>query len=300
MTFIIFLIVLAIAIFIIVYRSNKKTNVYKFVNEKINFVYEKYTPYSFKVIRKKVKELGQEYTPRQYAIQIIVFAVSAAVITYLYFYNVGISLVYAFLSILVIPYLTYLRCKRIYSEFIFEQIQVYTTNTIMEFNTTQSFVKALEGVYESNVLEDPVKSDVKTMIDMAYENGTIDASIAFFNAKYDFYIVKNMHQLYYQITNEGSRDSGESLENMSQDIDMLVVNVYRDRIDRATFHKKFLQFVIVLYLMVMLVQFLLGVESYTEILEDWTTQLLLDGIIILNTYFLLSGEKYYNEDVGAE
>ena len=45
MTFIIFLIVLAIAIFIIVYRSNKKTNVYKFVNEKINFVYEKYTPY---------------------------------------------------------------------------------------------------------------------------------------------------------------------------------------------------------------------------------------------------------------
>ncbi len=300
MTFIIFLIVLAIAIFIIVYRSNKKTNVYKFVNEKINFVYEKYTPYSFKVIRKKVKELGQEYTPRQYAIQIIVFAVSAAVITYLYFYNVGISLVYAFLSILVIPYLTYLRCKRIYSEFIFEQIQVYTTNTIMEFNTTQSFVKALEGVYESNVLEDPVKSDVKTMIDMAYENGTIDASIAFFNAKYDFYIVKNMHQLFYQITNEGSRDSGESLENMSQDIDMLVENVYRDRIDRATFHKKFLQFGIVLYLMVMLVQFLLGVESYNEMLEDWTTQLLLHGIIILNTYFLLSGEKYYNEDVGAE
>ena len=300
MTFIIFLIVLAIAIFIIVYRSNKKTNVYKFVNEKINFVYEKYTPYSFKVIRKKVKELGQEYTPRQYAIQIIVFAVSAAVITYLYFYNVGISLVYAFLSILVIPYLTYLRCKRIYSEFIFEQIQVYTTNTIMEFNTTQSFVKALEGVYESNVLEDPVKSDVKTMIDMAYENGTIDASIAFFNAKYDFYIVKNMHQLFYQITNEGSRDSGESLENMSQDIDMLVENVYRDRIDRATFHKKFLQFGIVLYLMVMLVQFLLGAESYNEMLEDWTTQLLLDCIIILNTYFLLSGEKYYNEDVGAE
>ena len=135
---------------------------------------------------------------------------------------------------------------------------------------------------------------------MAYENGTIDASIAFFNAKYDFYIVKNMHQLFYQITNEGSRDSGESLENMSQDIDMLVENVYRDRIDRATFHKKFLQFGIVLYLMVMLVQFLLGVESYNEMLEDWTTQLLLHGIIILNTYFLLSGEKYYNEDVGAE
>jgi len=300
MTFIIFLIVVAIAIFIIVYRSNEKTNVYKFVNKQIGSLYNKYTPYSFRVIREKVKELGQEYTTRQYIIQAIVFAAGAAVITYLYFYNIGVSLIYAAVSIAVIPFLTYLRCKRVYSEFIFEQIQVYTTNTIMEFGTTQSFVKALEGVYESGVLEDPVKSDVKTMIDMAYENGTIEESIEFFNAKYDFYIVKNMHQLFLQITNEGSRDAGESLENMSQDIDMLVEAVYRDRIDRATFHKKFLQFGIVLYLMVMLVQFLLGVETYNEMLDNWIVLLLLHGIIWLNTYFILSGEKYYNEDVGAE
>lgn len=87
---------------------------------------------------------------------------------------------------------------------------------------------------------------------------------------------------------------------MSMDIDMLVENVYRDRLDRAQFHKKFLQFGILLYLMVMLVQFLLGVETYIQMLNDWYVQLLLHAIIIVNTYFLLSGEKYYNEDVGAE
>lgn len=300
MTFTIFLLVLAIIIFIVIYRSDNRTSVSKFVNEKVTFVYNKYTPYSFRVIREKVKELGQEYTPRQYAIQVVVFAFASAILTYLYFYNIIISLIYAFVSILAIPLLTYWRCKRIYSEFIFEQVQVYTTNTIMEFATTQSFVKALEGVVESNVLEDPVKTDVQTMIDMAYENGTIDESIEFFNEKYDYFIVRNMHQLFYQITNEGSRDSGEALENMSNDIDMLVEAVYRDRIDRAGFHKKFLQFGIVLYLMIMLVQLLLGVETYNEMLEDWKVALLLHGIIWLNTYFLLSGEKYYNEDVGAE
>ncbi len=301
MTFIIFLIVLAIAIFVILYRNNSNSNnVYKFINKKIGVIYDKYAPYSFKVVREKVKELGQEYTPKQYAIQVVVFAVSAAVVTYLYFYNIVVSLIYAALAVLVIPYLTYLRCKRLYSEFIFEQIQVYTTNTIMEFATTQSFVKALEGVYASNVLEDPVKSDVKMMIDMAYENGTIDQSLNYMNSKYDFYIVRNMHQLFLQITNEGARDSGESLENMSQDIDMLVEGVYRDRIDRATFHKKFLQFGIILYLMVMLVQFMLGMETYNQMLGDWWVQVLLHGIIWLNTFFLLSGEKYYNEDVGAE
>ena len=296
----IFVVIAIILLFIFVYRINTGESVYKFITNRASTIYERYAPYSFKIVREKVKELGQEYTPRQYAIQIAVFAVASAIVSYLYFYNLVWCIVYILASILVIPYLAYLRCKRLYSEYIFEQIQVYTTNTIMEFATTQSFVKSLEGVYESGVLEDPVKSDVKTMIDMAYRNGTIIESIDFMNEKYDFYIVRNMHQLFLQITNEGARDASESLENMSQDIDMLVEGVYRDRIDRATFHKKFLQFGIVLYLMVMLVQFLLGTETYIEMLKIWYVQLLLHAIVLINTYFLLAGEKFYNENVGAE
>ena len=299
-TFVMFVVITLIALFIVIYRNNNGQNVYKYISDQAIGLYDKYAPYSFKNIREKVKELGQEYTTKQYVIQIIVFSVSAFVISYLYFYNVLLSLLYSVISIVVIPYLTYLRCNRIYSEYIFEQIQVYTTNTIMEFATTQSFVKALEGVYESGVLEEPVRSDVKMMIDLAYQNGTIDQSIHYMNTKYDFYIVKNMHQLFYQITSEGSKDAGAALENMSLDIDMLVENVYRDRLDRSQFHKKFLQFGIILYLMVMLIQFLLGVETYIQMLGDWYVQVLLHAIIIVNTYFLLSGEKYYNEDVGAE
>ena len=214
MTAIIFIIITLIVIFIIVYRNNNGENVYKYITDQTAMLYDKYAPYSFKSIREKVKELGQEYTTRQYVIQIVIFAVGSFLVTYLYFYNVLLSLLYSVLSIIVIPYLTYLRCNRIYSEYIFEQIQVYTTNTIMEFGTTQSFVKALEGVYESGVLEEPVRSDVKMMIDLAYQNGTIDQSIHYMNTKYDYYIVKNMHQLFYQITSEGSKDAGASLENI--------------------------------------------------------------------------------------
>lgn len=300
MTFIIFVVVAAILIFVYSYRKNSGQNVYKYISKQAGVIYEKYAPYSFREVRQKVKDLGQEYSTRQYVIQVVVFAASAAVISYLYFYNLIISIIYSCLSVLVIPYLTYLRCKRLYSEFIFEQIQVYTTNTIMEFATTQSFVKALEGVYESGVLEDPVKADVKMMIDMAYENGTVEQSIEYMNSRYDYYIVKNMHQLFLQITNEGAKDSSDALENMSLDIDMLVENVYSDRMDRAQFHKKFLQFGIILYLMVMLVQFLLGVDTYIQMLDNMLVQLLLHLIIIINTAFLLNGEKYYNENVGAE
>ena len=297
---IIFIAITLIIAFVLIYRKNSGESVYKYITKQVGSIYDRYAPYSFKIVRQKVKELGQEYTPKQYAIQIAVFSIGAAVVSYLYFYNIIWCIVYIILAIILVPYLAYLRCKRLYSEFIFEQIQVYTTNTIMEFATTQSFVKALEGVYESGVLEDPVRSDVKTMIDMAYKNGTITESIDFMNDKYDYYIVRNMHQLFYQITNEGTRDASGSLENMSLDIDMLVEGVYRDRIDRAAFHKKFLQFGIVLYLMIMLVQFLLGTQTYLETLKIWYVQVLLHGIVLINTYFLLAGEKFYNENVGAE
>lgn len=294
------IILLAITIFVIVYRKYRGQNVYKFITEQAAVVYDKFAPYSFKVVREKTKELGQEYTPRQYFIQMAVFTVFAGVISYLYFYNLFISLIYIILANLCIPYLAFLRCKRVYSEFIFEQVQIYTTNTIMEFATTQSFVKSLEGVAASGVLEDPILSDVNVMINMAYENGSIDESIKYMTDKYPYYIVKNMHQLFLQITKEGARDSGESLENMQLDIDMLVESVYRDRLDRANFHKSFLKYGVMLYLLVMLVQYLLGKETYIAILKNPFMLIILHAILLVNSYFLLKGEKYYNENVGAE
>ena len=289
-----------IIVYIVLYRRHTGEKFSSYVIDQIGTLYEKYAPYSFKEVRGKVKELGQEYTTKQYALQVAILGFGFAILGYLYFYNIIVALIYGLIAIAFVPYLAYLRCKRIYSEFIFEQIQVYTTNVIMEFATTQAFVKSLEGVYASGVLEDPVKSDVKVMIDMSYANGTIDASIDYMNSKYDYFIVRNMHQIFLQITNEGSRDAGESLENMSQDIDMLVESVYRDRIDRAAFYKKFLEFGIVLYLMVMLVQFILGVPTYIENLKQIYMQILLHGVVAINTFFIISGTKFYNENVGAE
>ena len=295
-----FIIIGVILLFIFMYRVNKGENVYKFIVKQVGVAYDMYAPYSFKVIREKVKELGQEYTVRQYTVQVVVFAGIASVVGYLYNYNLIITIIYVIVAVSMIPYISYLRCKRIYSEYIFEQIQVYTTNVIMEFQTTNAFVKSLEGVASSGVLEDPVLSDVKTMISLSYENGDIYESIRYMNEKYPFYVVKNMHQLFLQVTKEGAKDTRETFENMLDDIDMLVENVYRDRLDRQNFHKQFLQYGVVLYAIIMLIQLLLGVDSYIDMLDNIIVRILVNLIIIINSYFLLSGEKYYNENVGAE
>ena len=294
------MILLGLAIFVILYRKSSNGNVFQELFESVAGIYDKYAPYSFKTVREKAKELGQEYTTRQYITQVVVLGGCAALIGYFYFYSIVWAVVYATATIAFIPYLAFLRCQRIYSEFIFEQIQTYTTNVIMEFNTTQSFVKSLEGVRDSGIIEDPVLSDISKMIDLSYKNGTIDESIEYFNSKYPYYMVKNMHQLFLQITKEGARDAGESLENMSMDIDALVEGVYRDQMDRKNFHKKFLSFGLILFALVIVVEFMLGKENYIELLDMWYVQIILHIIVIINIYFLVSGEKYYNEDVGAE
>lgn len=294
------IILLAITIFVLAYRYNTGDNVYKFFADTVSGVYNTYAPYSYREVKEKTKELGYEYTPRQYATQVLLIGGAAAIISFLYFYSVIVTAIYTVIAICFVPYLSYLRTQRLYSEYIFEQIQVYTTNVIMEFTTTQSFVKALEGVRDSGILQDPVLRDVKRMIQMSYENGTIDQSIDFFNEAYPYYMVKNMHQLFLQITKEGARDSGEALELMSLDIDALVEGVYRDRMDRQVFHKKFLTFGCACFLLVLVMQLLFGRTEYLEMLKPFYVKLILHAIIIILCYFLITGEKYYNEDVGVE
>lgn len=289
-----------IIIFIISYRTKRGESVYQFISEQVVNTYKKFEPYSYKTMREKVKELGLEYTSRQYLFQIILFAGLSGGISYLYFYNLAITIGYMIVAVSVIPYITYLRCKRQYSEYIFEQIQVYCTNTIMEFSTTQAFVKSLEGVVSSGVLEEPVLSDVKTMIALSYEKGDVYDSIKYMDAKYPYYMVKNMHQLFLQVTKEGAKDTSETFENMLTDIDVLVEGVYRDRSDRQTFHKQFLTFGISLYGMIALIQLLIGQETYIAMVDKFIIRVFVHLIVIINSCFLILGEKYYNENVGAE
>lgn len=294
------IIVAFLLIFIMSYRSSIGEGVYKFVNQQVNTIYAKYEPYSYKTMRAKIKQLGLDYTPRQYLTQVVLLGGFYAAVGYLYFYSLIVAIIYGVVAIAFIPYLSYLRCKRQYSEYIFEQVQVYVTNTIMEFATTQAFVKSLEGVVESGILEDPVLSDVKTMIALSYEKGDVNESINYMNTKYPFFMVKNMHQLFLQVTKEGAKDTGEMFENMLQDVDSLVEGVYRDRMDRANFHKQFLTFGIALYALVILIQLLVSVDTYIGMLDYIFVKIAVHALVFINTFFLLKGEKYYNENVGAE
>ena len=111
-----------LAIFAIVYRSNNSNSINgttKYITKQARDFYEKFAPYSYQQMRSRIKELGEDYSPKQYIRQILIFAGLASVISYLYFYNIIWVLVYATIAILFVPYLSFLKYKRLYSEYIF-------------------------------------------------------------------------------------------------------------------------------------------------------------------------------------
>ena len=87
---------------------------------------------------------------------------------------------------------------------------------------------------------------------------------------------------------------------MLNDIDILVEGVYRDRADRKNFHSQFILFGLILYSLIILVQLILGVDEYNEMLDGMLMKILVHFVVFINSYFLIKGEKYYNENVGAE
>jgi len=85
------IILLAIAIFVLSYRYNTGDNVYKFFADTVSSFYNTYAPYSYQQVREKTKELGQNYTFKDYALQITLLGGAAAIISYLYFYSLVVT-----------------------------------------------------------------------------------------------------------------------------------------------------------------------------------------------------------------
>ena len=94
-----------IILFVFIYRQNTGNNSYKFIARTVGNTYEKFSPYSFRVVREKAKELGQEYTTRQYTIQVVIFGVTAAFVSYLYFYSILWKIFIKFQMIMLVIYM---------------------------------------------------------------------------------------------------------------------------------------------------------------------------------------------------
>ena len=83
---------LVIATFAFAYRSSQNQTVAgttKYLSSQAKDLYDKVAPFSYKQMRAKIKDMGEDFTPKQFIRQVLLFAGLASVISYLYFYQLG-------------------------------------------------------------------------------------------------------------------------------------------------------------------------------------------------------------------
>ena len=108
-----------IIIFVWGYRSSRNSeggeSVTKFLFNGFQNIYNRYAPYSYQEVQNKAKELGYDYSTREYVGQIVLFGGGATAIAYLYFYNIPLALLYGFVATMGVPYIKYLKTNILYS-----------------------------------------------------------------------------------------------------------------------------------------------------------------------------------------
>ena len=68
----------------------------------------------------------------------------------------------------------------------------------------------------------------------------------------------------------------------------------------SSMYTEILIFGFALYGIVILLQFLVQIDTYIQLLSNVFIVIALHLLVFINTFFLLKGERFYNENVGAE
>ena len=119
------ILIVLLTIFVIISRFGKNDSVNVAVKNGYKKILGKLLPYNFDDVRKKAKELGESFSIKQYIFQFVLFFIGGGGVAFLYFRSLSWALVYGFIATTFIPYLTMLKYNRIYSEYLFECIQIY-------------------------------------------------------------------------------------------------------------------------------------------------------------------------------
>ena len=157
------IVIILLTTFVLISRFSKNDSVNGTVKKGYKKILSKILPYNYDDVKKKADELDQSFDAKQYAFQFVLFLLGGGGVAFLYFRSLTWAIVYGVAATAFIPYLTVLKYKRIYSEYLFECIQTYCTNVIMEFNTTQSFVKSLEEPIKAETTERAIGISIQTL-----------------------------------------------------------------------------------------------------------------------------------------
>lgn len=220
-------------------------------------------------------------------------------LTFLCFYDYKVSLVYTIISIFIIWYVITIRYRGIYNRFIFNQVVLYTSLIISEYQKQQSIFVALSKARENELIIDPLKKDIDYMIGLIASTGNIKQGLEYMNLRYNYYILHDAHNLLYAFElAKGETNIDGPLNNMLRDVDKLVENVYSFERKRKEIRNNLFIFLLISFAGNYLFQIIVGFEEYLLLLKEMWFVITIHITVILNLILVLVIEHITNRKFG--
>ena len=293
-----YLIIMTITLIVYYFLLKDQNKATRFLEEELS---EKHVvgTIDYQNIKTKLKSMEKTYKKAPLVLTSLLILTALFFLTFLCFYDYKVSLVYTIISIFIIWYVITIRYRGIYNRFIFNQVVLYTSLIISEYQKQQSIFVALSKARENELIIDPLKKDIDYMIGLIATTGNIKQGLEYMNLRYNYYILHDAHNLLYAFElAKGETNIDGPLNNMLRDVDKLVENVYSSERKRKEIRNNLFIFLLISFAGNYLFQIIVGFEEYLLLLKEMWFVITIHITVILNLILVLVIEHITNRKFG--
>jgi hypothetical protein len=293
-----YLIIMTITLIVYYFLLKDQNKATRFLEEELS---EKHVvgTIDYQNIKTKLKSMEKTYKKAPLVLTSLLILTALFFLTFLCFYDYKVSLVYTIISIFIIWYVITIRYRGIYNRFIFNQVVLYTSLIISEYQKQQSIFVALSKARENELIIDPLKKDIDYMIGLIASTGNIKQGLEYMNLRYNYYILHDAHNLLYAFElAKGETNIDGPLNNMLRDVDKLVENVYSSERKRKEIRNNLFIFLLISFAGNYLFQIIVGFEEYLLLLKEMWFVITIHITVILNLILVLVIEHITNRKFG--
>ena len=183
---------------------------------------KKLARYSYLGLRQNFKDLGYEYTIKEYIFHSLVI-MAGLLIFYLGTKTSFIYIVFlVIVSIGVIPYFIWLRRKQRYDQLVNEQVLLYVTTGILFIQEKKNSIKILSDLME--LVNGSIKAYIKEALNIIDESTSYEEGLLYIESKLPFDSVKKFHALLISYKQDGGYNP-DLYHYLYQSIEDLEINL---------------------------------------------------------------------------
>jgi len=214
------------------------------------------------------------------------------------FTDIKITSIFIIILMVLYPLVFLSNVKRKEKEDIFDQILLYVSVTNLNLSENHNVFIALEKTLKH--LKDPVRGDVKRIVDKLHSNNDISQILREFEDRYNYSIVRQLHIIMIHIINGSRENINEVLNQFIVDIDVLKTDINENNYIRKLMKFQYFGIGVLSLMLFGLSINSLSVNVLKEARETVAFRHFIHNIVVLIMMSMFMVEGFFNRTITKE